>query len=360
MSIRILLILTGIVVLGNRMAEGGEIKTVQIATLEWPPYIGRDMPKNGYIANITRAAFQAAGYRLRDINIEFMPWQRAVDLTREGEYDGVLCMYPSEERTRLFRLSDPVPGGPVVLFKLESRDDVDFDGTMESLRGYKIGVIAGYVNSRAFDEADYLDKAEVPTNEQNLRQLLAGRVDLIAMDHLVANYILALRIPGKLKQIKPLKPPLALNNLHVGFSRNVAESERKWRDYNEGLARIRQSGKLKSILEEHGFSDVLKVVRRSSPRLPPRALSCRPCGCACLRELLLAYRTGMRWPHLTRIEHSANRSLTLGGYTWCVPVRLRHGALGREESACGCVWYVCCCWGGSPAYPAARKSNAPT
>lgn len=83
---------------GDDPAPDGE--ALQVAALDWPPYYGPDLEGGGVFARITRAAFERVGYR---IEIDWMPWQRALAMGERGAYDLVLGGYDAPERKTLLR-----------------------------------------------------------------------------------------------------------------------------------------------------------------------------------------------------------------------------------------------------------------
>ncbi len=230
---------------------------IKLASLNWEPYIGETVDRNGYVAEIAREAFKAAGY-VNDIRIDFLPWARAVAQSRRGAYDGLFPEYYDEERKQDFVFSDPFHGGPLVLMKLKSRE-IEYDGDLKALKPFKIGIIRGYVNTKAFDDADYLQKEECTNDLQNLKKLLGKRVDLIVIDRLVATYLIARNLPPHQGKIEPLQPPLEIKPLYIAFSRKAPDYRTKLEDFNAGLKAMRKNGKLRAILTEFGFSDTVSV-----------------------------------------------------------------------------------------------------
>ena len=82
-------------------------RLVKMATAPWAPYYSPDLPNGGYIPDITREAFKRVGY---DFEVEYMPWKRALEMSRKGRYDGILGVFYSEERGEYFIFS--LPNGP--------------------------------------------------------------------------------------------------------------------------------------------------------------------------------------------------------------------------------------------------------
>lgn len=226
-----------------------EAREVVLATTPWEPYIGPDLPRQGYVAEVAREALAQAGHTLR---LEFMPWGRVLYKAEHGEVDGYLPEYPSEELKRTFLFSDPFPGGPLGFFKLRANKDISWCG-LDSLRPYRIGVVRGYVNEPAFDARTDLKREYAKDDEANLRMLLAGRVDLIVADlHVGRHY--ARRISRQAQgRIEFLLPPLETKHLHACFPVKRPGSLRLAQEFNRGLDRLRRTGRLELLRARHNL-----------------------------------------------------------------------------------------------------------
>ena len=223
---------------------------LRLATLAGEPYIGHDLPKEGYVGEVVRTAFARSG---RDVQFIYLPWKRAVEETRAGKFHGYLPEYFDAKRIRDFVFSAPFPGGKLMLF---SRKNADI--TYSSLRDlipYRIGVVRGYVNTRRFDSTEYLHKQEVMDDLTNLRMLLHDRVDLIVADLHVARYLASKKLQAA-QQIKALQPPLQHKRLHVCFPKARPDHMELLRAFDAGLAAIKADGSLKHIINRHGFGSL--------------------------------------------------------------------------------------------------------
>ncbi len=222
---------------------------VTLATLQWEPYVGEQLENQGFTSEIVRAAFAATGYQ---VEIRFTSWARALEGAERGEVDGAYPAYHSAERERKFAMSEPFASGPLVL--AARHDSSPAYDSVRDLAGLRIGVVKGYVNTEAIDQADDLDKVVAYDDAVNLRRLLIGRLDLIVIDRETARFILDEVFPGRRAEVVFLQPPLEKRELFVVFSR-ATENGREMRDaFNRGLGRIRKSGELQSILSRHGMT----------------------------------------------------------------------------------------------------------
>lgn len=215
---------------------------------EWPPYIGKNLKNQGYTAQLVTEAFQESGIT---VTIKFMPWARAMEMAKDNRIHGLLPIYYSEERAKIFLFSDSYPGGPLVFMKRVG-ETIPFT-KLADLKPYRIGVVRGYANTPEFDGASDLQKIPAKDDITNIRKLLANRVDLIVMDRFVAAHLLATHMPDKAAMIDAVSPPLGVKDLHISFGKGVKDAKKIQEAFNNGLRQLKAKGRIEAILDEHGF-----------------------------------------------------------------------------------------------------------
>ena len=125
--------------------------------------------------------------------------------------------------------------------------------TLQDLKPYKIGINRGYVNSKEFDAADYLNKEEANNPMSNIKKLIKGRLDMIvAAGGIFRNEISKLK-SEKVENFTFIKPILARNQLYILISRKIPDSKKITKDFNRGLVIIKTNGMYDKILKKHGF-----------------------------------------------------------------------------------------------------------
>ncbi len=225
-------------------------KQVAVATLYWEPYITTNTPSGGAATEIVTTAFARGGL---EASIAHMPWKDAIDQTRNGIYHAIYPAYFSVERAGQFLISEPFLCSPVVLVA-RADADIRYEG-LESLKPYRIAVVAGYANAEAFDDADYLDKIVTQSDLDNLVRLKAGKVDLAAADKLVALALIR-NHPDKLGSVadyRILSPVLGNRDMYVMFPKTLKTSARRLKAFNKGLEKLREEGRIEAIIQAHGF-----------------------------------------------------------------------------------------------------------
>lgn len=232
---------------------------VQLATLDWQPYVGQDLPNKGYVYQLIEQIFAEQGLT---VNIQFLPFARIISLAASGQIDGYFPEYMNEDNAKTFFYSDPYPGGDVGFIKLtKSQMNVKTEKNMVSFTDFsnlQIGVVRGYINTAAFDSAGYLAKQETGSDLLNLKKLLFGRIDLAFIDPNVASYLISTSVEPAFKQATSssyqfIDPGLEYKELFTCFPRGVKKSKRLLKAFNEGLQTLQQSGELDKILLDNGF-----------------------------------------------------------------------------------------------------------
>lgn len=222
--------------------------TVTIATLDWLPYVGESLQEYGFTAAIVRAAFERSGYK---VVFSFMPWARGLQETEAGKYDAIFPAYYSEDRVEKYIYTKPFSNGPLVFYKKKGAS-IQYT-TLEGLKPYRIGVVRGFVNTAEFDAADYLQKEEVDTDEQNLRKLALGRLDLVVVDKFVAQTILSTTFTEGKNALEPVEPPLDLKPLYLMLSRQIPDGQALADAFDKGLEEIVKDGTFDKILARFGL-----------------------------------------------------------------------------------------------------------
>ncbi|WP_083330834.1 substrate-binding periplasmic protein [Halofilum ochraceum] len=229
-------------------ATGVHARQVTMCTLNWEPYYGEELPREGFFTDIVRTAFERGGHSAQT---EFMPWARAMLEVKQGDRDVLLGAYYNEERAETYIASDPIFTDEVGIVAHEDLGLTEFDSLRE-LSDYTIGYGRGYSVSEEFDSAEYLDKEPEESQVLNLRKLFAGRIDLIAGSFASIRYV-ANREGHDVDELVFLEPTLKENTLHIMISRAIDDGDELMADFHDGLSEIRSDGTYDRILEEMGY-----------------------------------------------------------------------------------------------------------
>ncbi|MBU2713397.1 substrate-binding periplasmic protein [Zooshikella harenae] len=226
-------------------------KTVVVTSGEWPPYTSKNLKDGGVFTKITTKAFELMGY---SVDIHYHPWQRSYFVTAKGQADASLSWAPTEERKKDFVFSDPVTFSTKVFFHLKA---FNFDWTsLGDINDLRIIATKKYTYGDKFDAAAKQKKLKIifsNSDEQKFRMLLAGRADLVPMEKLVGFYLLKNKFSeAQASRITFNGKPLQNTPICVAFSKKINSKRlnKLLQDFNEGLAKIKESGQYDKILEQ--------------------------------------------------------------------------------------------------------------
>ncbi|MCK7613772.1 substrate-binding periplasmic protein [Roseibium sediminicola] len=200
-------------------STGARADTLRFVTLSYPPYEYEEADKvDGIVVRILREAFSRLGHELE---IEVLPWKRALLMARQGSVDGIFTVYKTEERLKFLDYSETVVMPQVVSIWALKGSNVPFDGTMESLHDVPLGVVHGVSYGKIADTAiengtlKQLDYA--PNSAHNIKKLLAGRTLAVIMNRYGALY--HLRLQNGFDKVEELQPEVSAVPSYVGFSK---------------------------------------------------------------------------------------------------------------------------------------------
>jgi len=156
-------------------------QTLKLVTLEYPPYeYSEDGKVKGMAVEVVKLIFKEMN---QDISIELLPWARAIKYIEEGSRDAIFTAYKNPVRENFADYSTEVLMPQVVSFFVKKGSTINFDGDINKLSQYSIGVVRKISYGQKLDVAikngtfKRVDKANDVT--QNFRKLIKGRIDII-------------------------------------------------------------------------------------------------------------------------------------------------------------------------------------
>ena len=230
-------------------ASGFAQETIRIATGEYPPFLSEELKYHGVGIRVITEAFALEGVR---VEYGWFPWKRAYELMKSGAWDctGTWRKTPDREKDGYF--SDPLYPTAFTFFH---RKDFRFDWkSMDDLGGLFIGATIGYGYGQAFGDAEKwgsINVERVPTDLQNFRKLLAGRIHLFPINPDVGYDLLSQGFtPQEAELITHHPRPLLSAHTNLVFSRKVERNRRMVILFNRGLKQLRESGKIAQYFRE--------------------------------------------------------------------------------------------------------------
>jgi ABC-type amino acid transport substrate-binding protein len=87
----------------------------------------------------------------------------------------------------------------------------------------------------------------------NLNKLLKKRVDLVVCDKYVGLYTLKKELPNQVDALEFMSPPLEDKALYLCISKKAVNRDLKLKAFNDGLKKLKDSGKVDAIRKKNGF-----------------------------------------------------------------------------------------------------------
>lgn len=225
-------------------------ETIRLTNGEWRPYMGEQLPHQGVASRIVSEAFANEGI---EVQWMFYPWARALQSAERGKSAGAAVWRHNPEREQAFFVSDAVIESNYYLFH---RKDQPFDWkTVDDLQGRRIGAAIDYdygADFQAAERSGQLNVKHLGNEEQGLRMLLAGRLDVMPMDKIVAFDLLRGDGFSREERAQLTFHPQSLreDSLHLLLSRQVPGNEAILERFNRGLKTLRDSGRVSQYLLE--------------------------------------------------------------------------------------------------------------
>ncbi len=243
------LVTSWFLILGCGVAAAQTSKTIRLTNGEWQPYLSKDVPHYGFASHIVTEAFALVGV---EVEYGFFPWKRSFKLAKEGTWDGSVVWHDAVERRKHFLYSDAVVPSKYVFFHLKGSD---FDwNSYEELRGIRIGGTLEYAYSKEFDAAEkagIIKTNRAPSDEIGLKKLLKGRIEVFPGDVMVT-YAQIRDTFSQEDAALFTHHPKAINEdpMYLLLSKKVAGNEAMRDQFNEGLKRLKESGRHDQIIAD--------------------------------------------------------------------------------------------------------------
>lgn len=248
-------ILIACLVLTIFLAGFAAADTITVRADSWPPY--NDEPNSeqpGYMVEIAQVIFSAHGH---NIDYKLMPWTRSLDEVRKGTYDAVIGTDPDESPELIF--PNEAFGVNQNGFFVKKGSAWKYSG-IDSVKQIRLGVIDGYGYYPDLDK--YIEgykgsKLFAATGDDALPKLLkmlkAGRIDVVIENvNVMTQTLKEKNLSNELVSAGIAEEKF---DLFMAFSPEKANSKEYSRIFDEGLAKLRRSGKLQEILARYGLAD---------------------------------------------------------------------------------------------------------
>ncbi|WP_259780688.1 substrate-binding periplasmic protein [Aestuariispira ectoiniformans] len=222
---------------------------VTIPVYEWEPYSGQALKGYGLATELTTDALTKAGYTVKHA---FVPWKRALEVGKRGDYEVVPGMWFSEERAKSFLFSHPMLSNELVTICVNfDGDKPDRTGNPLNLRDKTVGLVRGYHYPDSLLSLDHVEFEEGVSLGTNLKKLFFRRVDVVVGDRVASSW-LGRRLFGEASGLLYVTgDPIITRNLFIGISRQSARRDRLATAINNELDHMKNSGELAARVRQY-------------------------------------------------------------------------------------------------------------
>ena len=219
-------------------------ETVRLATGEWQPFTGKELPDYGLHAKKIKTIFTEMGY---DVEFVFMPWKRAYEMTRKGDFVASFTWSKTQDRAgevnypeNLLSLSKEVG------FYKKSRFPNGLD--IKSLADIKAQDLRVVGISSYWYEAplkDYKIKNNIVSSSELAWKIVNGdRADLM-IENIDVGKSESQAILGAGKDAEfGVTAPLKTQQMYLIFSKSHPKSQELMKKYDAAVSKLKAEGKL--------------------------------------------------------------------------------------------------------------------
>jgi sorbitol/mannitol transport system substrate-binding protein len=241
-------------------APAAGLRVITLASWEYVPYVGEDLPRGGYATELVRTAFERAGYRLRVI---IVPAARALHLAKVGAVDGVMPVAAEGPNLEGLELSQGFPGDRLGVLKRRATNvSIPSDAPLNSaqfwraLQPYRLGLLRGEYELSGAARVPGMRLELAASDLQNIDKLAHKRVDLLVIDRFTAADVILSHRPHLVGELQFVRPQLAVRPFHVGFPRDKATSRALRERFDRALAQLTKDGTVERIRALHGMRNL--------------------------------------------------------------------------------------------------------
>ncbi len=220
-------------------------RTVTFSANENSAFSNKNTKGFGCFPEIVSAAYKTQGIKAE---YGFYPIARATTMASRGSVDGVIDIGLLESLNQTLDPSkEPVLTVDIVLVSLKSRG-LTYSGDTQELKNRSISVEHGTVVQEFLFKLG-LKPERVTSSTQNIKKLLAGRMDYVAGPRLTLEK--AVRELSASQELTFQDTPLFQNKKYVLFSRKAPGYEANKAHFEAGFDEIKKNGTLMEIVKTH-------------------------------------------------------------------------------------------------------------
>ncbi|MEN8163934.1 MAG: transporter substrate-binding domain-containing protein [Acidobacteriota bacterium] len=216
---------------------------LQLASDAWPPFT--DEPENQRVAvELVHTALERAGI---DATTTVVDWKEVERGLRKATYDGSAAIWRNEPRERDLLFSQPYLENRLVLIGRKGSEVSA--ARISDLAGKRVAAVGRYAYGEQISKADGVFFVNGRNDQDNLTKLLAGDVEYMLVDELVARYLVAYQPEEAAMKIEIGSKVLARRMLHFAIRKEIPGAEEIVAAFNREIQKMLADGTYAEILQ---------------------------------------------------------------------------------------------------------------
>lgn len=214
---------------------------LDIVISSYPPFSYQHAP-NSSESFITKKIIDAFAAVDIEVNFHFVDWSKNIESAQNGEYDASAFWFCDQQRQQQFICSEPLSFEKTVLMHRKGERLNNWHSLLD-LSDYRIGAIRSFTYTREFwslSERSTLDIRFADSDQENIKRLLNGDVDVILISEIVASYLLEQAFnQSQRERLAMHYRPFIRSTTHLLFPKSNANSKALVALFNQGLQTIK-------------------------------------------------------------------------------------------------------------------------
>jgi len=225
-------------------------ETLRLLTVEYPPYFGESLENGGFVTDVVQETLIRAGY---EVEIQFLPWRRALAIVRAGEADGIVGAYFTEKRSEYLNYTDLVALNEEVFIRVQG-DKFPYQ-SLTDLKDHVVGVLDGSAQHEDLVAQGFQTNTST-SFKQIFMKLGAERIDAMLIGRAVMNHMLVnnQELAPLRNAFETLEPAYSVGEFYTTISKKNPNADQIVAAFNAALAQMRADGSFEAILARHGQS----------------------------------------------------------------------------------------------------------
>jgi hypothetical protein len=246
-------------------------RELHLASDQWPPFTN-ETGQARVAVELVHTALERAGIQA---TTEILEWREVENSIRRADFDGSAAMWHTDQREVALMFSVPYLENRLVLVGRKGSDVSA--ATLADLAGKRVAAVGRYAYGDAVNEAVGVYFINSRNDQDSLDKLLAGDVEYMLVDELVARYLMTYQPDEASAKLEIGRTPLARRTLHFVLRRDLPGAEDIIERFNTEIRAMLTDGTYSEILQVawiradvdgDGLDELVALGDHVSPLLP--------------------------------------------------------------------------------------------